>query len=49
MSTNKNEEENYNNSLEQSSEEDGEKKEGIPLLIIYVNIRQGVKKKKFLY
>ena len=50
MSANKNEEENYNNnSLEQSSEEDGEKKEGIPLLIIDVNIRQGVKKKIYVY
>ena len=50
MNANKNEEENYNNnSLEQSSEEDGEKKEGIPLLIIDVNIRQGVKKKIYVY
>ena len=48
-SPNKNEEDNYNNSLEQSSEEDGEKKEGIPLLIIDVNIRQGVKKKIYVY
>ena len=40
-------EENNNNSL--SSEEEGEKKEGIPLLIIDVNIRQGVKKKIFVY
>ena len=45
--SNKNEEENNNNSL--SSEEDGEKKEGIPLLIIDVNIRQGVKKKIYVY
>ena len=45
-SSNKNEEEN-NNSL--SSEDDGEKKEGIPLLIIDVNIRQGVKKKIYVY
>ena len=49
INTNKNEEDNYNNSLEQSSEEDGEKKEGIPLLIIDVNIRQGVKKKIYVY
>ena len=48
-SPNKNEEVNFNNSLEQSSEEDGEKKEGIPLLIIDVNIRQGVKKKIYVY
>ena len=48
-SINKNEEENYNNSLEQSSEDEGEKKEGIPLLIIDVNIRQGVKKKIYVY
>ena len=33
----------------QSSEDDGEKKEGIPLLIIDVNIRQGVKKKIYVY
>ena len=46
-SSNKNEEDNYNNSL--SSDEDGEKKEGIPLLIIDVNIRQGVKKKIYVY
>jgi hypothetical protein len=46
-SSNKNEEENNNNSI--SSEEEGEKKEGIPLLIIDVNIRQGVKKKIFVY
>ena len=46
-SSQKNEEENNNNSL--SSEEEGEKKEGIPLLIIDVNIRQGVKKKIFVY
>ena len=45
----KNDDENYNNSLEQSSEDDGEKKEGIPLLIIDVNIRQGVKKKIYVY
>jgi hypothetical protein len=45
-SSNKNEEEN-NNSI--SSEDDGEKKEGIPLLIIDVNIRQGVKKKIYVY
>ena len=45
----KNEDENYNNSLDQSSEDDGEKKEGIPLLIIDVNIRQGVKKKIYVY
>ena len=44
-SVSKGEEENYNNSLGQSSENDGEKKEGIPLLIIDVNIRQGAKKK----
>ena len=49
INTNKNEEDNYNNSLEQSSEDDGEKKEGIPLLIIDVNIRQGVKKKIYVY
>ncbi len=48
-SPNKNEEDNFNNSLEQSSEDDGEKKEGIPLLIIDVNIRQGVKKKIYVY
>ena len=48
-SPNKNEEDNGNNSLEQSSEDDGEKKEGIPLLIIDVNIRQGVKKKIYVY
>ena len=48
-SINKNEEENYNNSMEQSSEDEGEKKEGIPLLIIDVNIRQGVKKKIYVY
>ena len=46
-SSNKNEEENYNNSI--SSEEDQMKKEGIPLLIIDVNIRQGVKKKIYVY
>ena len=46
-SSNKNEEENYNNSM--SSEEDQMKKEGIPLLIIDVNIRQGVKKKIYVY
>lgn len=46
-SANKNEEENYNNSI--TSEEGGEKKEGIPLLIIDVNIRQGVKKKIFVF
>ena len=45
----KNDDEIYNNSLEQSSEDDGEKKEGIPLLIIDVNIRQGVKKKIYVY
>ena len=45
--SNKNEEENNNGSI--SSEEDGEKKEGIPLLIIDVNIRQGVKKKIYVY
>ena len=45
----KNEDENYNNSIEQSSEDEGEKKEGIPLLIIDVNIRQGVKKKIYVY
>ena len=44
ISGNKKEEVN-NNSFEPSSEEDGEKKEGIPLLIIDVNIRQGVKKR----
>ena len=49
MSANKNEDDNYNNSMEQSSEDDGEKKEGIPLLIIDVNIRQGVKKKIYVY
>ena len=49
INTIKNEDENYNNSLEQSSEDDGEKKEGIPLLIIDVNIRQGVKKKIYVY
>ena len=49
ISPNKNEEDNGNNSLEQSSEDDGEKKEGIPLLIIDVNIRQGVKKKIYVY
>ena len=49
-SSKKNEEDNnYNNSAEQSSEEDGEKKEKIPLLIIDVNIRQGVKKKIYVY
>ena len=46
-SSNKNEEENYNNSI--SSEEDQMKKDGIPLLIIDVNIRQGVKKKIYVY
>ena len=46
-SSNKNDEENYNNSI--SSEEDQMKKEGIPLLIIDVNIRQGVKKKIYVY
>jgi hypothetical protein len=46
-SSNKNEEEIYNNSI--SSEEDQMKKEGIPLLIIDVNIRQGVKKKIYVY
>ena len=46
---NKNDEENYNNSMDQSSEEEGEKKDGIPLLIIDVNIRQGVKKKIYVY
>ena len=45
-SINKNEEEN-NGSI--SSEDEGEKKEGIPLLIIDVNIRQGVKKKIYVY
>ena len=45
----KNEDENNNNSIEQSSEDEGEKKEGIPLLIIDVNIRQGVKKKIYVY
>ena len=45
-SVNKNEEEN-NGSI--SSEDEGEKKEGIPLLIIDVNIRQGVKKKIYVY
>ena len=48
-SSRKNEEDNYNNSAEQSSEDDGEKKEGIPMLIIDVNIRQGVKKKIYVY
>ena len=48
ISGNKKEEVN-NNSFEQSSEDDGEKKEGIPLLIIDVNIRQGVKKKIYVY
>ena len=48
-SSNKNEEDNYNNNNSLSSEEDGEKKEGIPLLIIDVNIRQGVKKKIYVY
>ena len=47
-SSKKNEEDN-NNSIEQSSEEDAEKKEKIPLLIIDVNIRQGVKKKIYVY
>jgi hypothetical protein len=46
--TNKDEKEN-NNSMEQSSENDAEKREGIPLLIIDVNIRQGVKKKIYVY
>jgi hypothetical protein len=45
---NKDEKEN-NNSMEQSSENDAEKREGIPLLIIDVNIRQGVKKKIYVY
>ena len=45
---NKDEKEN-NNTMEQSSENDAEKKEGIPLLIIDVNIRQGVKKKIYVY
>ena len=45
---NKDEKDN-NNSLEQSSENDAEKREGIPLLIIDVNIRQGVKKKIYVY
>ena len=45
---NKNEEVS-NNSFEPSSEDEGEKKEGIPLLIIDVNIRQGVKKKIYVY
>ena len=45
---NKDEKEN-NNNMEQSSENDAEKREGIPLLIIDVNIRQGVKKKIYVY
>jgi len=45
---NKDEKEN-NNSMDQSSENDAEKREGIPLLIIDVNIRQGVKKKIYVY
>ena len=49
IAADKEEDENYNNSLEQSSEDNGEKKEGIPLLIIDVNIRQGVKKKIYVY
>ena len=46
---NKNKDEDYNNNLEESSEDEGEKKEEIPLLIIDVNIRQGIKKKIYVY
>ncbi len=46
----KSDEEMYNSSPEQyNEEEDDEKREGLPSLIIDVNIRQGVKKKIYVY